>query len=125
MTPKEIFDKLRSLCKGTVAESAFEDAFPFAYMEGEYEKGGVKMTHITTGDSRSQHVIVVVASDGNVNAKSCYIGNYGGYYCWLAEDGLIHEKVGYGFGSWGEFVYDEHLRQLSQKSTRDYGSCCD
>lgn len=116
----------KELLKGTKLEKFFNDKYPrvFIQQKVDFSYGGYFVC-LRTGYNSDQFISFVMEGKELLGCWDHYLTDYCGYRCYCGPDSIIHEDIGYGFGSWTYNRYDHNGTLLSSKSEQDYGCCCD
>ncbi len=115
----------KELLKDTELAKFFKDEHPYASIQQRRDfPDGAYFISLRTGVNSDQYVSFVIKDEQLLGHWDHFLTNYSGYRCYCTPNFVIHEDIGYGFGSWRYITYDRDGNQLSDRSKQDYGCCC-
>lgn len=121
----EQYNLIKDLLKDTCLSKFFNDAYPSCAVQQKRNFENGCFIHLRTGINSDQHISFVIKDNELSSYYAFYQNNYEGYNCYCTPDLIIHEEIGYGFGSWKYNNYDLNGNIIDKKSKQEYGSCCD
>ena len=125
IAPEDLYKVCKDLFTDTDLEKYFTDAVPTAYIEQKTTLEDGCFICLRTSYNADRYISFVVKDSVMISYYEHFLTNYSGYKCYCTPDGIVHEDIGYGFGSWSYYTYDLNGNELSHKSKQEYGSCCD
>ena len=123
--PEELYKFFTNLFAGSELAKYFNDKAPNVYLNWKTDIANGFFLGLRTGFNADQYLSFVVRDNTIISYYEYYLSNYCGYKCYCSPDGIIHEDIGYGFGSWKYKAYSPEGDELSSNSKQEYGSCCD